>query len=300
MALLGKVSRKVYFFRLADHAEFVGKLEAVVANIDALPFNDQGRYQATSGDDTVLAVFVSSAVYPIKIQFARIRRDNLPLVEREGAITPLTLEANAGLMDWSHIVIFNDGIVAAEFNQDAPRLRRLGQYLMFKGGSNLPSAPRFMPLFQRNVIEELESFENVTILELEALTSDADLIAEGDENIGAAFKACQKAGNVKKSQIVLKSVRANDDGLKGLARKLFSNASSRESLAKLKVTGRSGDQRKPLDLLEEYLISVEMFSRLDSRFKAISTDDAFHVLQKAYKDNKHKFAGAVTANEPWS
>jgi len=142
MALLAKVSRKVYFFRLADHAEFIGKLESAVAHIATLPFNDQGRYQATSGEDTVLAVFVSSAEYPIKIQFARIRRDNLPLVEREGSITPLTLEANAGLMDWSHIAIFPDGIVAAEFNQDAPRLRRLGQYLMFKGGVELPSAPR--------------------------------------------------------------------------------------------------------------------------------------------------------------
>ena len=149
-------------------------------------------------------------------------------------------------------------------------------------------------------MEELENFESVTILELEALTSDADLIAEGDQNIGAAFKACQKAGNVKKSQIVLKSVRAKDDGLKSLARRLFSNPSSRESFAKLRVTGRSGEHRKPLDLLEEYLISVEYFARLDPRFKAISTDDAFQVLQKSYYDNKHKFAGAVTANEPWS
>ena len=300
MALLAKVSRKVYFFRLADHAEFIGKLESAVAHISTLPFNDQGRYQATSGEDTVLAVFVSSAEYPIKIQFARIRRDNLPLVEREGSITPLTLEANAGLMDWSHIAIFPDGIVAAEFNQDAPRLRRLGQYLMFKGGVELPSAPRFMPLFQRNVMEELENFENVTILELEALTSDADLIAEGDQNIGAAFKACQKAGNVKKSQIVLKSVRSHDDGLKSIARKLFNNAASRESLAKLKIIGRSGDQRKPLDMLEEYLISIEAFVRLDSRFRAISTDDAFRVLEKSYRENKHKFPSAVSANEPWS
>jgi len=149
-------------------------------------------------------------------------------------------------------------------------------------------------------MEELENFENVTILELEALTSDADLIAEGDQNIGAAFKACQKAGNVKKSQIVLKSVRSHDDGLKSLARKLFNNPASRESLAKLKIIGRSGDQRKPLDMLEEYLISVEAFVRLDSRFKAISTEDAFRVLEKSYRENKHKFPSAVSANEQWS
>ena len=221
MASLSKVNRKVYFFRLADHAEFIDHLEGAIAHVGSLPFNDQGRYQATSDEETILALFVESASFPIKIQFARIRRDNLPLVEQEGDITPLTLAKNAGLMDWSHIVIFNDGIVAAEFNQDAPRIRRLGQYLMFKGGGSLPSAPRFAPLYQRNVLDELESFESVTILELEALTTDAELIEQGDRHIGAAFKACRDAGNVKRSQITLKSIRSKDDGLKGLARKLF-------------------------------------------------------------------------------
>lgn len=299
MAALAKVSRKVFFFRLADHAEFIGKLEKAIAAIDKLPFNDQGRYQATAGDDTVLALFVTSPSFPIKVQFARIRRDNLPLVEREGDITHLPLADNAGLIDWSHIVIFEDGIVAAEFNQDAPRIRRLGQYLMFKSGGELPSSPRFMPLFQRNVIDALENFQSVTVLEIEGLTTDSELISEGDPNVGAAFAACRKAGDVKKASIVMKSLRSKESSLKSLARKLFHNSASRESLTKLKVYGKSGDQRRPLDMLEEYLITTETFVRTDSRFKAIDPDDAFRVLQRAYVDHKSKFSSAATANEPW-
>lgn len=286
MAIENKVNRKVYFFRLADHAEFVSELEPAFAHIDQLPFNEQGRYQATTGDDTVLALFVTQATYPIMIQFARIRRDNLPLVEREGEITPLALEKNAGLMDWSHIVIFEDGIVAAEFVQDAPRIRRLGQYLMFKAAGLLPSAPRFLPLFQRNVMEELENFENVTLLELEAVNTDAELIAEASPHIGAAFAACREAGGVKRSQIVLKSMGSNGSKLKDLARRLFTNSASRESLIKLKLVGRRDGNRKPLDMLEEYLLTIKSFVTVDPRFKAISSSDAFGFFVEPMKLTK--------------
>ena len=77
------------------------------------------------------------------------------------------------------------------------------------------------------------------------------------------------------------------------------NPASRESLSKLKVHGRSGDQRRPLDMLEEYLITTEAFLRVDPRFRSISPDDAFRVLEKAYVENKPKFLNAATANDSW-
>lgn len=297
---VSKVSRKVYFFRVGDQADILPKLQDTFAHIGSLPFNDQGRYQSSGADDTVLAIFVTQPTFPIQIQFARIRRDNLPLVERAGDITPLSLDEDAGLMDWSHIVIFEDGIVAAEFVQDAPRIRRLGQYLFFKATGMLETSPKFLPLFQRNVLDELESFDSISILELEAATSDAEQLAEADAHIGAAFKACRQAGGVRRSQIVLKAQGSLSNNLKQLARKLFTNAISRESLLKLKVHGRSDGDRKPLDLLEEYLITTESFVRIDPRFKAVDPADAFRVIMRAYEANKGKFADAVTAAGPWS
>ena len=143
-----ELRRKVYFFRLAEYAEFQPKLEEAVAYIDGLPFNDQGRYLVTASDDVVLALFVTSASYPIKIQFGKIRRSALPMVEDGGEVSPLKIAQSAGILDWSHMVIFEDGTVAAEFNRDAPRIARLGEYLAFKSRGLLPSAPRFHPLYQ--------------------------------------------------------------------------------------------------------------------------------------------------------
>lgn len=295
----GHVQRKVYFFRLADYVEFQPLLEECVRYINGLPFDDQGRYLSTTTDGTVLALFVTSSSYPLKLQFGRIRRDDLPLVEESGLISPLQIAKSAGILDWSHIVIFPDGTVAAEFNRDAPRIARFGEYLMFKSRGMLPSAPRFNPLFQRAVIEELENFESVSMLEIEALTSDSDAIAEADANLGAAFAACRNAGKIKKTKIVLKSIRQSENDLKGLARRLFMNSNTRESLSILKATGKTYQGRKPLDMLEEYLISTEDFIKVDGRTRAISTTHAFAVIERAYVKNRQRILSAAVGNEPW-
>lgn len=274
-------------------------MEDCIRYIGGLPFDDQGRYLTTVSEDIVIALFVTSSSYPIKIQFGRIKRSDLPLVENEGEISPLEIAQGAGILDWSHIIIFPDGIVAAEFNRDAPRLARLGEYLSFKSRGLLPSAPRFYPLFQRAVLEELENFQNVTALEIEAYTSDSDAIAEADRNLGDAFAACRKAGKIKKTKLILKAVRETDNDLRGLARRIFMNASSREALTVLKVTGKTAFGRKPLDMLEEYLISTEDFMRLDDRSRAIATGHAFVVIERAYKNNLARLGSAAVANEPW-
>ena len=293
------VSRKVYFFELADKNEFLPSMEACVSEVAALPFNDQGRYLPTTDEDNVLVLFVSSTSYPIKLQFGRIRRADLPLIENAGQISPLKIAQGAGILDWSHLILFRDGILAAEFNRDAPRISRLGEYLYFKGNSTLPNSPRFKPLFQRSIMEELERFETVAALEVEASTLDAEAIKEADKNLGLAFSACRKAGHVRKARIILKSSVNPTSDLKTLAKRLFTNPRSRESLSTLKLTGQSGGGRKPLDLLENYLISSEDFIKVDNRSRAIDPDDAFRVLNRAYLENKGRFADAATAGEVW-
>lgn len=291
------VNRKVYFFRISEKEKYVPQLEKAIEKIDALPFDTQGRYLPVQGEDTVLALFVTQAKFPIKIQFARIRRDNLPLIENKGSVSGLKIEKDAGIMDWGHIMMFSDGIVAAEFNQDAPRIRRLGQYIMFKSSGIIKESPKFLPLFQRNVIGELEKFDYVTLLELEAKTTDADLIAAGNKSIGDAFRACKEAGTVNRASIILKTQRYKHNNFAEIAKSLFKSAKSRESLLKLKITGNSNGVRKPLDLLDEYLISTEKFLKIDSRYRSIDSDDAFSVIESAYEEKKDIFSDAAVGND---
>lgn len=289
-----QVSRKVYFFRIAHFSEIKDVLEDAVLYVDDLPFNDQGRYLPTSTDDTVHSVFVDSASYPIRLQLARIRRSDLPLVEESGKISSLKLSREAGIMDWCHIMIHADGHVVAEFNRDAPRIAALGEYLVFKTGGKIKHAVRFLPLFQKSVLRELDEFETVTVLEIEAISSEADAIAKGDEHIGAAFAACAQLGHAKRTEIVLKTARQPNADLASIAKRLFQNPFSRESLTRLKAHGQRDGGRKPLDLLQQYMIRTEDFLRLDPRSKAVNSEHAFSVLDRTYDEAREAIAAAIS------
>lgn len=293
------LQRKVFFFELAEKKEFLPLMADCLRTIGQLPFNDQGRYLPTKDEDNVLVLYVSSDDFPLRMQFGRVRRSGLPVVENAGQVSPLKLARSAGLLDWAHLILFEDGILAAEFNADAPRISRLGEYLYFKSRSVLPNSPRFKPLFERTILEELSSFESVYSLEIEAPTLEADAIGEADADLGKAFFACRKAGQVKKAKIILKSSVSVKDDLNPLARRLFSNPRSREALSKLRITGRTANGRRPLDLLENYLISTEDFVRIDERSRAVDPDDAFAVLNRAYLEKRSKFASAATTDDPW-
>jgi hypothetical protein len=297
--LAGRVSRKVYFFEIAEKADFLPIIESCISQIEQLPFNDQGRYLPTTDTDNVLVLFVTTSAFPLRLQFGRIRRSDLPLIENAGQISPLKIAQGAGILDWAHMILFEDGILAAEFNRDAPRISRLGEYLYFKGKSVLPNSPKFRPLFQRSILDELNKFSTVTALEIEAPTLEADSIKAADKNLGAAFAACRKAGHVKRARIVLKSSSDPTSDLRKLAQRLFTNQRSRESLTTLKITGQTEDGRRPLDLLENYLISSEEFVKVDGRSRAIDPDDAFRVLHRAYITNTSRFADAARASDPW-
>ena len=192
-----QVSRKVYFFRIAHFAEVSSQLEQAVRHIDSLPFNDQGRYLPTTSGEVVHSVFVDSAAFPIRIQLAKIRRSDLPLIEEGGRISALNNSRSAGIMDWSHVIIYADGYAVAEFNRDAPRISALGEYLLFKSAGFVKSAIKFLPLFQRSVLDQLKDFEFISKLEVEAPATEAEAIAKGDRHIGAAIAACAKINQVK-------------------------------------------------------------------------------------------------------
>lgn len=302
MASVGEKSvlRKVFFFRLAHADTVLDGIRQAVEHIATLPFNDQGRYLPTSSDDILFALFVTRKEFPLRLQFARIKRADLPLVEDQGAITPLKIAKSAGVLDWAHIVIFDDGIVAAEFNRDAPRLARLGEYLYFKARGKLENSPKFLPLFEKAVLDELSKFESVSILEVEALTAEAESIAEADGNLAAAFGACRRAGEAQSAKLILKaSVKGQPTNLRALAERLFRNSRSREALTNLKVTGKTAKGRRPLDMLQDYLVSTENFMKSDGRSRAVASDDAFRIIEGAYAENKDRFPMAATANEIW-
>lgn len=228
----------------------------------------------------------------------------LPEVERAGELSTLQLEEDAGLIDVCHIIVFPDGHVASEFNHDGPRIRKLGDYLYLKGG-NIPNAPRFLPLFERDIVSVLNDLDAIKILEIDVPPDTSALIRLADNNLADAIDATEKAGSTEKVSLELVGNQASGNKLRNLARALAEliqdNPRERKRFNTLKASGynQGSRLRRFVDLLEEQLVSGELFARSAPKSRSLDTDYAYSTLERAYELKRGKLASAATSTDPW-
>lgn len=297
------VSRKVYFLRVEHFANFETHLPGAFQRIENLPFHDGARYQLDVLTNSRLCAFPGTLTYPLKLRFGRVRRDLLPDVERAGNLKPLELQEDEGIIDVCHLIIFEDGHVAAEFNHDGPRIEKLGMYLFEKGG-NLPTAPRFLPLFERDIVEAVTKLDHVRVLEVEVPPDAVALLEEADHDVASAVDASRRAGASKKVGLTL-SAEPGTVTLKALARRFAefvkANPRNRGAFLSLGAVGYAEGSAvsRYVDILEQKLVSGEIFPRTSARSRSIKSDRAFELIEKAYLDRRDKLAAAAIGSDPW-
>lgn len=297
------ITRRVHFFRLAHAEEHLPLLPDCLRAIDGLPWVGQGRYQPDTSDDSLLSVLPHSFEYPLRIEFGRTRRDNLPAIERGGIKKTLSIAEDAGLIDVCHIVIFADGFVAAEFNRDAPRLKKLGEYLLFKG-KNLLHTPRFQRLFERDVAELIEQMADIRFLEIEIPTDNIGLLKQADANLYAALEAQKKVNSSKTVGVYFNSRNPEDGILKRIAinlMDLIKRSDQDRDIEKLKIKGTDSvsGKSKFLDLLEDYLIADVEFRKPSHKARSIDSASAFEAIEAAYIQRKDAIANAARGTGLW-
>src|SRR5207302_3438099 len=87
---------------------------------------------AFTEDDFVTAVLVDregTNTDPTCLRFFRLRSgDDVPHILRGQVPTPLQLQQNEAVTDWTHVVIWSDNYAAHDSRRDAPGLSRLATY----------------------------------------------------------------------------------------------------------------------------------------------------------------------------
>lgn len=290
--------RKVYFFRIADFDELKEALPGAFQRIENLPFEEGGRYQQDIGTVSRLLGYPDTLHYPLKIRFGRTRKDNLPDIEDQGKLTSLEINEDAGLIDVCHIVIFENGIVGAEFNYDGPRINRLGRYI-FEKGQGVHTAPVFLPLFDRDVADVVRSLDSVSLVRISVPPSAAELLREADENVYSAIEFSRKAGAEKSVELKL-SADPKRSKLKDLALnivKIFKESPhEKERINIAQIEGYLGGAHlaRPIDLLEDKLVYFKMFPRSHRRSRSIKVNEAYENIISCYNQNRSEIEGAAT------
>lgn len=292
-------ARKIYFFRIEHFENLKDAIRGALERIENLPFNDEGRYMLEPNKGRLCA-FPDSLVYPLKLRFGRTRRDQLPDVENKGKLKALEIAEDAGLIDLGHLMIFDDGHVAAEWNPDGPKLQRLTAYLCDKGG--LMNHVKFRNLFERDIVEVVSRLDGVRILDIDLPPDAVELAREADASLADALVATEKLGATKKTGLTLTADQSSGK-LRALALKLAGiiqlRPYERDRFLTLKATGYdSGRSRaRYVDILEDKLVVGEMFPKRDSRSRSIDSDEAYRLIQRSYQDMKHKLVAAASSGD---
>lgn len=292
--------RKVYFFKIEHFADVKESLPGAFQRIGALDFDDNGRYRLDQPTQIRLVALPDSEEYPLRLCFGKIRRNGLPQIERQGNLETLQIQEDAGLVDISHIMIFDDGFVAAEWNPDGPKLAQLGPYFFEKGRLNNP--PNFLVLMERDIVEVVQNLTSVRVLEIDLPPDAAELARQADESFYDAIKATEKLGATKRVSLKLVAEQGTLKLLKlaqSLAQIVRDNPHERERFHGINVSGYDSASKhtRYVDILESKLVSTEEFSRTSGRSRSVDSEDAYRVLQRAYATNREKLIISATSTD---
>jgi hypothetical protein len=294
-------ARKIYFFRIEHFSEYRSLLPGAFEKIENLPFSDQGRYMVIDAKTGArLCVFPDSLDYPIRLRFGRTRRNHLPEVEKSGKLEALDLDEEAGLIDLGHLIIFDDGHVAAEWNPEGPKLQRLSQYLIAKGDIN--GSIKFRNLFERDIVEVVRGLGAVRVLDIDLPPDAVELARQADESLATAIRSAEQMGATKKVGLTLTaesgSAKLSSMALK-LAQIVQGSPHERRRFSVLRATGidSASSLTRYVDILEDKLVFGEMFPKRDARSRALDSDEAYRLIHRSYLQMRPKLESAATSGE---
>ena len=301
------VERTVHFF-VAD----AGKVESgkplgfdspsALAAIDVLPFNDtpRGRYER-DGDGNALCLFIS-AQHGEAVEFCRIRRTGLPLLESAGHLSELPIAPDAGLSEAIQVLFLPKNIVGAVYNHYGPRLSALGPYLYERARGAIPPVT-FRPLLDSDASRQLDKLDDLRILEFDIRPSFAATLNTIDPSLGHAFGAVSGLfDSPEVISLVLKAPRRDARGFlsrrSASIRNILRRPDVRENVERLRLRGKNveTDRVETMDLLRDRFVSTQEIVRVSRRSRSLDRGSAFEAIRTAYASLKDELEMAASVS----
>lgn len=285
------LSRKIMFFR-ADVGRdkggkpFVFEAQPVMEHIETLPFNPAAGRYLSEPDGNALCVFPERNRKALMM--CRIRRSGLPRVELAGSISELDIDDDAGLMEATHVVFFEENIVGIEYNHYGPRSGSLVRYMSSKCG-HLARSLALHPILRNDVAMELSRLQEIRLLELRILPSYQGAVREADESLAAAFAASESVfGGQRELSIVIKPEKETRtralDRLIGPVARLAEGRDIRDHATCFQVRGRCSDTMyvETIDLLKDRLVANARVECVTGRSRTVVSGSAYDAIEEAF------------------
>ena len=297
------IQRKIYFYRAntdldEDGSPTTFEPTAALRHIHELDFSTQGRY--LNAGDVTLCCWVRRTDPPQQFRFGHIRHTGLPLVENRGRLADLRIPEDSGLVEVTHLVVFEGNIVGADFNFYGPRVGRLGGYLGAKSGGRCDPVS-FEPLVRRDVEDALQRLGALRLFHLKIRSSYASDMAAVDDSLAAAFEAAAQAGGAEEVELILTPKRYSrrghlSDRFRRTILRLAGDPDLREAASIFKVRGPRVDtgEMSEVDILRDHLVAEEQIMRHTKRGRSLDERSAYGAIMKAYDGLRRELSAAAT------
>jgi hypothetical protein len=277
------LERQAFFYRAVVRDDGRWRRREILRAIEALPL--QERY-VEAGEGSVLLPLVDRI--PPRgaefghLRFLRVRRENLPAVERAGSLSDLPIAADAGLAEPTHIILGPRNVVVAEYNHFGPRISALGYYLRVQ----LDRRIDFATYVQSEVLEQLDRLGDVRLVELTAQPSESYRQSLAGDMV---WGAVEQAGQIEETKAVGVHLTARPGSREFTARvkesiRRILGAGADEAASVFKVRGfdPASEQPEVIDLLRPKVVRRILVARVDSRTRALDDEDAYRALREAF------------------
>lgn len=275
-------------------------LQSVLNVIDQLPWDKnlpENAYEVDN-DGHVAVKIVRFGANRAFGQLAKSRSSALPLVDKLGKIEPLKLGPDEALFEASHFGLFWDRhhcILVLEYNQHAPRHKRLGDYLtnkLFNHKSAFLDSARFRPMVKKGPVERMLEHEELGLLEMTFFRDVLDELGE-HERYNDLYNAMKiNADAAPGLEVVRFGVRASaaskrarvgfkPSWLKHLARMVRDHA-DRFLSAKVEMYPKMGNDLVDINLLSDKWVQSLIVPTLDGR--TIDSTAMLSQIEQLYDD----------------
>lgn len=292
--------RLIQFFRVKDLATqsgdntFHGTWGAIDRAL-SLPLRnaDEVRYLNIAGGDALSVFPLPNAQHSDQpaVRFCRLRRTAIPMIERQGDFEGLDLGNTGRLAEAIQVVIFKDGVVGADYNNDGPRLPALRHYLLNKPADEGP-ALSFEPLVRGNIDDLLDALTDLRMMRLEVRPAYSSRLRQTDAAIADAVDAQGNVLGDSPVAIVEAKLRTRSQQETALSRlkngilAMIHEPDFSEQVSTFKLKGKSDHTGRveEIDILADRIVTRRSFVKQDSNHKALDPDDAARVIRDAYND----------------
>ncbi len=303
-----EIPRKIHFFQIAwrtvdgqtipkRHNFFMKVINEVLDNNEKKVF----QKSETSGlfylfeRDKISSISSTNNIFLGKI--SEIRTMDLPLKFdlTKFIASGLEFKKYEGLYEPTHFAVFDGSIIGSEYNHYGPRMPYALHIIINNYLSENPiddvERIEIKPILRQEIYEALSKFEEIRAVTIKIATDYARLLMAEDPNFEKLFSAAELVEDMYLTigfSSGRKRSRGNifNDVVSSLT-KIFSRDDYKGKVFTLKIKGReAGGPMQEINLLNQIMLVEEKVAKLNSRTKAIDSQDMFRAIVESYKSLK--------------